>query len=197
MLQVGDGEGDLSQQLVGLQAVALLGALTGQEVVDVHGALAPDAAQGHVGVQGHAGRQAVTGHGGLGDVAADGAQIPDLGRAHLTGGVVEDAGIFLDVLVGGDLGVGSHGADVELTVLHADVIQFLELLQVHDDSRAGLALVQLQGQVGAAGDGGDAVLVLIQQRKSLIHSCGRVKIKGLHSVLLSLLKGECFIFQCR
>ena len=75
----------------------------------------------------------------------------------------------------------SKSTDPDDAVLDLDVIKLLELLQIDNDSRLCLPLVELQRKVGAAGDAGDAVLILVQQSERLDHSSRCVEIKWSHA----------------
>ena len=180
MLRIGQRERDLGHELVRLQDVALAVG-RGKEFVDVDRALAADALDGNVGVERDARGQTVARHGRLADVAAERCEVADLGRAHLTAGVIENVDILADNVVGRYLCMRSKSTDPDDAVLDLDVIKLLELLQVDNDSRLCLPLVELQRKVGAAGDAGDAVLILIQQSERLDHGGRCVEIKWSHA----------------
>ena len=180
VLRIGQRERDLGHELVRLQDVALAVG-RGQEFVDVDRALAADALDGDIGVERNARGQTVARHGRLADVAAERREIADLGRAYLTAGVVENVDILANDVVGRHFRMSRKSTDPDDAVLDLDVIKLLELLQVDNDSRLCLPLIEFQRKVGAAGNASDAVLILIQQSERLDHGGRCVEIKWSHA----------------
>ena len=111
------------------------------------------ARQLHHGVPGVEGGGGVGGGDAVAGVPADGADVPDLGAAHLVHGLAQDVDIGLNQGVPGDMGETGHRADAEGPVRiqgHApDFVQGLD----GDQLRPGpLALPHLDQHVGASGD---------------------------------------------
>ena len=96
-------------------------------------------------------------------------KVADLGRAHLTAGVVENVDILADDVVGCHFRMSRKSTDPDDAVFDLDVIELLELLQIDNDSRLCLPLIEFQRKIGAAGDAGDAVLIPVQQSERLDH----------------------------
>ena len=113
-------------------------------------------------------------------VAADGADVADLGAAHLIHSLAQHVDVLLNEGISGNMGKAGERADPQRAVrLHGNAPEGIDAVN-GDQLRAGpLALPHLHQHVTAAGD--DLGLRVLQpERHSLLHTGGLIQ--GFHII---------------
>ena len=98
----------------------------------------------------------------------------------MDGGLVQGGQLLLHIGVVLQVGEGGEGADFHHAVLFLHIAQLVQLADADDVLGGLVALVELNDNVGAAGDHSAAALIFVQHLHSFSHCGGGVISKGLH-----------------